>query len=498
MQSLPPLRLVLALALSLGLGLLLVLVLYLTDLGLRVWERLSGAPAAVWLVWLVVLALLVGGGGWLLRRGSRFGRGPVSHPETPLDEARLQARLLDAEAAGMETDAIRRELAELDRRRQAGVVVVALFGEVSAGKSSLIRALLPGAEVATSPLAGTTRAVVHHTWTSPAGDQWVLADLPGLNEPGGALEGVARDEATRAHVVVYVCDGDLTRDQFRAVQALRALDKPLILALNKSDRYSAKDVELLCRRLAERLGPEVDIVTVQAGGEEELIRELPSGGQERLTRPRPARVEALARAVRRRIDADPAALERLRDAAVFVLAQNRLDAAQAAQRRQQAEALVIGYSRKAVFGALAAVGPGTDVLIQGYLGMSMVRELAALYGVTPREVDIQRFLKQASGQARQRWSLLLALVGNVCKAFPGLGTVVGGMLHAVAYGLIFESLGKAVAQSLETRGELALGPALRLFEDQLSDDLEARTRRLVRLVAEQSRTDGSKPTSSQG
>lgn len=493
MKSLPPLRLLLALALSLGLGLLLVLILYLTDLGLRVWERLEGAPAVVWLAWVGALVLLAGAGGRLLWRALGLGRGAAPRPAAPANEAGLRARLAEAEAAGVETAAVRRELEELGRRRQAGTVVVALFGEVSAGKSSLIRALLPGAEAAVGPLAGTTRAVTRYTWTSPAGDRLVLADLPGLHEPGAALESLARDEALRAHVVVYVCDGDLTRDQFRAVQALRALDKPLILALNKSDRYSVEQLELLRRRLAERLGPEVQIVTVQAGGEEELIRELPGGGEERVIRPRPARVESLALTLQRHIDADPEALERLRDAAVFVLAHDRLDAAQAEQRRRRAEALVRGYSRKAVFGALAAVGPGTDVLIQGYLGIGMVRELAALYGAPLGEVDVQRFLTQASGQARRRWSLLLALVGNVFKAFPGLGTVVGGMLHAVAYGLIFESLGKAVAQSLETRGELAVGPALRLFEEQLSDDLEARTRRLVRLVAEQARPGPPRP-----
>ena len=48
---------------------------------------------------------------------------------------------------------------------------------------------------------------------------------------------------------------------------------------------------------------------------------------------------------------------------------------------------VQGYSRKAVFGALAAVSPGTDILIQGYLGLNLVKELCALYEVPAREMD---------------------------------------------------------------------------------------------------------------
>jgi hypothetical protein len=100
----------------------------------------------------------------------------------------------------------------------------------------------------------------------------------------------------------------------------------------------------------------------------------------------------------------------------------------------------------------------------------------------------------AGNQIKRNFNLLLALVGNVFKAFPGIGTVVGGMMHAVVYGLVFESLGKAVARSLESRGDLVSGPALRMFEDNLSEDLEARARRLAQLVWARQREDSSAGT----
>ena len=44
------------------------------------------------------------------------------------------------------------------------------------------------------------------------------------------------------------------------------------------------------------------------------------------------------------------------------------------------------------------------------------------------------------------------VAGNAAKAFPGLGTLGGGLAHAVAYGLIFDSLGRALAATMaETR-----------------------------------------------
>ena len=78
--------------------------------------------------------------------------------------------------------------------------------------------------------------------------------------------------------------------------------------------------------------------------------------------------------------------------------------------------------------------------------------------------------------------LLLAVAGNAAKAFPGVGTLAGGLIHAVAYGLIFDALGRAVVRTLETRGELRPAPTSLSFRDNLAVDVEARTRKLLRLA----------------
>jgi GTP-binding protein EngB required for normal cell division len=481
-----PVRLLLGVGASVGVAVLLVLVLYITDLGLSVWERLQRAPTTFWIIYLLILGVLSAGGAYgvwrVLNWGRPAGQSRAAVPARPPDEATLRERLERSEAAGVQVDAIRRELEELQRRRTAGEIVVALFGEISAGKSSLIRALLPGTDIAIDARGGTTRQVTYYTWTSSAGDRLILADLPGLNEADGALDQIARDEALRAHVVVYVCEGDLTRDQYQTLRTLVDFGGPVIVALNKIDRYTERELELVRERLAERVGERLEVAPVQCGGMEEVIRIYHDGREETALRERQPRVEELRRALQRYLDTDPQVLDALRDTAVFVLAQQKLDTAVAVHRREKAEAIIQSYSRKAVFGALAAVSPGTDVLIQGYLGFHLIKELCALYEAPAREMDMQRFLDLAGNQIKRSLNLLLALVGNVFKAFPGMGTVVGGMMHAVVYGLIFESLGKAVARSLESRGALVNGPALRMFEDNLSEDLESRAKRLAQLV----------------
>ncbi len=488
-----PFRLLLAVGASVGVAVLLVLVLYITDLGLSVWDRLQRAPTTFWVMYLLVLCLLSGGGAYLVWRVLRWGRpGGKSRPAAPAkppDEETLRGQVEHHAAAGVPVGIIRSELEELQRRRAAGEIIVAVFGEISTGKSSMIRTLLPGTDIAVDVRGGTTREVTCYTWTSSAGDRLILSDLPGLNEADGTLDRQSRDEALRAHVVIYVCEGDLTRDQYQALRTLVDLGSPVILALNKIDRFLDRELELVRERLTERVGEGVEVAPVQCGGVEEVTRIYHDGREETTLRERKPQVEDLRRALQRYLDTDPQVLDGLRDTAVFVLVQQKLDEAVAQYRRQRAGEIVQGYTRKAVFGALAAVGPGTDVLIQGYLGIHLLKELCALYEVPAREVDMQRFLDLAGNQIKRSLNLLLALVGNVFKAFPGMGTVVGGMMHAVVYGLIFESLGKAVARSLESRGDLVSGPTLRMFEDDLSENLEARAKRLAQLVWTRQRGD---------
>ena len=166
-----------------------------------------------------------------------------------------------------------------------------------------------------------------------------------------------------------------------------------------------------------------------------------------------------------------------------------LDHAIAERRRAQAEALVDGYAKKAVVGALAAITPGSDLLIQGYLGTQLVKELAALYDTKVRKVDTELLLQLVQQHVGKAHTLLLAVAGNALKAFPGVGTLAGGALHAVAYGIIFRTLGRALTTTLATRGELHPRQAARLFEEKLGEDLETPARRLAGLVVGRTNTD---------
>lgn len=473
-----PARIVLALAI-----LLAVLAASATAVNLAgsladIWQRLAEGPLPVFVGLLLFLVAIGGLGAWLVWR-LLLPKRRERAPRRRTDETSLKRRVEEGRQQGIDVAAAEHELQELAHRRSAGRLYLCLFGEISSGKSSLIRALAPDSEPEVGVAGGTTREVAHYHWRTDAGDEVLLADVP-----GSALETaddeIGLHEALRAHVVLYVCSGDLTRRQFEDLSALAAVEKPLVLVLNKSDLYSEEEESRIVDRLRQRL--------VEAGARQQAevvsisTRGSPDTGA-------PPDVRDLLRAIQRRIDCSAEALEALRDRAVFSLVDERLASAESARRREKAQDVVKGYTRKAVIGALAAVSPGTDILIQGYLGRGLVRELCQLYGVKAREMDVSRLLDLSQSYVGKTLPIMLAVAGNALKAFPGVGTIAGGVTHAVAYGLIFDALGKGLSRSLAEGGELRPAAAARRFRESMSEDLGARTIRIARMAIEEEDRD---------
>ena len=214
---------------------------------------------------------------------------------------------------------------------------------------------------------------------------------------------------------------------------------------------------LLLANLLDRLGDlgsEIAndrVVAVSAGGETEVIERRPDGTETTVRRTRPADIGVLVVAINRLLENDTS-LDVRRDRAVFRLAADKLAEAEAEYRELRGEQIIRASTRKAVIGALAAVSPGTDIVIQGYIGTAMTRELCSLYGAAPRDLDVESFLTLSQSRAGKALPLSLAVAGNGLKAFPGAGTVAGGIAHAVAYGLIFDALGRSLVATLKAHG----------------------------------------------
>jgi GTP-binding protein EngB required for normal cell division/uncharacterized protein (DUF697 family) len=484
-------RLLLFIAVLLVAVVTLFLLLLATDTALSVWQRLQVAPLWLQVAYTLVLVLVSSATLWFSWRWLKPTiKKKVPVEDTQPDHLTLQKDLVESASAGVDVNAAIDEIREQQRRKQSGEVFIAIFGEISTGKSSLVKALLPKADMESDPRGGTTQQVTHYSWHANSGDSVIIADLPGFNLESnpGILE-----EARRAHLVVFLCDSDITRSQMEQLEGLLGIQKPLIVALNKIDQFSGFEARAIAENISQRTGiKRDDVVFIQTGGHEEVIRLLSDGGEETVTRDRVQDIEPLRTALQRKIDHNHELMEQLRDTAVLLLAAEKLAQARDIHREEQAAELVQVYSKRAVVGALAAVAPGSDLIIQGLLATRLIQALCKLYGVSVKDVEVESFLRLAGGKVRKLTAITLAITGNALKAFPGIGTLSGGLIHAVAYGMIFESLGRAAAETLASRGELRPYPAAKAFEEMLNDNFKTGAVRFAKLaLAEKGEQQGS-------
>ena len=475
------LKILLAIGVILITSMLLLFIFFATRTALDVWDRLQTLPDVIFYGYIAAIGFILLVAVVTLYKLFQPTTGVLSKQER-VDKDSILKELDNAEQSGMQTDALRGELVELEQRKAAGSIHIALFGDVSTGKSSIIKAVLPDAKIETHIKGGSTQEITEYTWTSSSGDKLILTDLPGRNEATGTLDELVQDEAVRAQIVIYVTDTDLTRTQFEDIQTLKSFGKPMLIAINKSDRLNDESREQIRQRIHERLQDDVKIAFTQSGGMEEIVRIYPNGKEEVVLRPRKADVDELTSLLQDEIDAQADILETLRDASVFVLVKQKLDYAMTEFQHAKALSIVKSSTRKAVLGAMASISPGTDLVIQGVLGSMMVKDICKLYGVPARQLDIDNFINFSQGHMKKSVPLLMAVAGNGLKAFPGIGTVTGGLVHAVAYGIIFDALGRAIIKTLEQRGKLKAAPASLTFKEMLGENMESRAKLFARLV----------------
>ena len=169
--------------------------------------------------------------------------GAVEHALGQLDDC------TDKEREALAADI--RSLRDMLDKLRAGRVEIAVFGEISTGKSALINALV-GKEVASVNIrGGWTKDVWDVPWEASgyvvpglAGSSVVLLDTPGLNEVDGQRRAeMARDTAERADLVLFVTDSDLNETEFTALSQLASGHKPILLVLNKVDLYTPKQLD---------------------------------------------------------------------------------------------------------------------------------------------------------------------------------------------------------------------------------------------------------------
>ncbi|MGB1109293.1 MAG: DUF697 domain-containing protein [Gammaproteobacteria bacterium] len=280
------------------------------------------------------------------------------------------------------------QVAAMLEKLEHGHLHIAVFGRVSVGKSALLNALLGQPYFSTSPLHGETRTSAMAHWAErgqvyDSGGLY-LVDTPGINEiQGEDRERLAHEVAGRADLVLFVCDGDLTQTELDALRLLRDQHRPMLLVLNKADRYTRDELSLLEETLAERvvgLLPPSHIVTAAADPAERVYLQVDEQGNEReISRRPPVDIGLLRERLWSVVEAEGQTLAALNAGLVAGELADQVGARMVAARKGVADKTVRAYCVSK--GLLVAVNPVpvTDLFAAIAVDMAMITHLARLY-----------------------------------------------------------------------------------------------------------------------
>ncbi len=354
------------------------------------------------------------------------------------------------------------DLADLGRMAEKlalGRVDIAVFGEISTGKSALINALVGDQRASVDVRGGWTKDVWHVPWESAgycvpglADSQVVLVDTPGLNEVDGAERGeMATQAAGRADMVLFVVDSDINDTEYRALVELAASHKPLLLVLNKSDLYRPDQLAALLGvfrgpRLVGIVDPQ-NIVTAQADPREiEYVLQSPDGRQRSEWRKPQPQVDELRARIVELLAADGKALVAL-NAAIFAADKSdRMAALRVRFREEQAAATVWTFAATKALAVAANPIAVADVLGGIAVDATMVVTLGRIYGIS-MSLNNARQLASSIAKSAGLVTVFEALVSWISSGFKavtgGLGTVVTHVPQGAAAGFGSYIVGQA-------------------------------------------------------
>ena len=382
------------LTLIVGLSLILGLMLWLINSLYRLYIQISfTAPLLANLLLLLLIALIgmlifafiyyIG----LFGRSQKDSRQRRLAPKVPvvkteaaeetLKAVRKQVTQIQDEVARQALLSRSREIESILSRGELSVVV---FGTGSAGKTSLVNALIGRMVGQVGAPMGTTEAgETYSLKLKGLNRQILITDTPGILEAGIAgteREQLARQLATEADLLLFVVDNDLRQSEYDPLRRLAEIGKRSLLVLNKTDLYSEDDKETILARLRQRIRGFIatsDVVAIAANPQSVVLENRETFQPDPDVMPLIRRLAAVLRAEGEDLVADNILLQSQR---LGEEARRLIDS----QRQRQAEKVVERFQWIGA-GVIAVTPlPVVDLLATAAVNAQMVVEIGRIYG----------------------------------------------------------------------------------------------------------------------
>jgi len=353
-----------------------------------------------------------------------------------LDQSKLPPDV--RESLSEEFSQVERMMEKLDH----GTLHVAVFGRVGVGKSALLNALLGKSVFSVSPLHGATRSSRDASLTTGTQSRIghvVVIDTPGIDEIDGAeRERIAYQVVGRADLVLFVVDADLSAIEHDALQLLAGQSRPLMLILNKADRYSDSECAQLQSRLVEHASELVAkqfVVTASADPDPVHVRTRHEDGTQDMGREKPPPdIAHLRQCLWKILEREGHTLLAM-NAALFAGELSDQVATQiVVARRDSSERLIRLYAAGKALTVGANPIPVADLLCAATLDIGLVVQLSRIYGLPLGWRESGKLVATISTQLAALMGAVwgVNLVSSALKFTSlGMSTVLTGSAQAI-------------------------------------------------------------------
>lgn len=384
----------------------------------------------------------------LPRRNQKKKRRAPKIPAAKAEAAGENIKAVRKQVSQIQDEVAKRELLlrsrEIEQNLTRGELRVVVFGTGSAGKTSIVNALIGRMVGKVGAPMGTTE--VGQTYSLPLqgiNREILVTDTPGILEAGVAgteREQLARKLATEADLLLFVLDNDLRQSEYEPLVGLAQIGKRSLILLNKADLYLETDQEAILARLRERVRgivPPADVIAISANPQSVRLEDGSLLKPDPDIMPLIRRMVAILRAEGEDLLADNILLQsqRLADRA-----RELIDG----QRRRQADKIVDRFQWIGA-GVIAATPlPVVDMLATAAVNAQMVVEIGKVYGC---DINMERGRELALSLGKTLAGLgivkgAITLVTTALQLSIG-GIVVGRAIQAVTAAYLTRIAGKS-------------------------------------------------------
>lgn len=450
-------------ALFLGISVILGLSIWLVTSLSHLYMQISFTAPILANLLLLLFVLLIGGAiaGYIYYinqytgRGSRPKKGKrrLKRNKVRIPEVKSQAAAQNLQALRQQVGQIQDKIAQqallkrsqqIEADLQRGEVKVVVFGTGSAGKTSLVNALIGEIVGEVNSVMGTTTQGETYSLKLKGVDREILIiDTPGILEAGiaGTERGeIARKLATEADLLVFTVDNDLRQSEYEPLKALAEIGKRSLLVFNKTDLYTDEDREMILGRLKERVNTFIAPSDVTAICANPQPVQLASGEIIEPTAeilPLIKRLVAVLRAEGEDLIADNILLQshRLGEEARKIIE---------IQRRRQSDKIIDRYQWIGAGVIAVTPVPVVDLLATAAVNAQMVIEIGKIYGV---ELNLEqgKELALSLGKTLVSLGVVKGAVDILAKAlqFHFATYIVGKAIQAVSAAYLTRIAGKS-------------------------------------------------------